>query len=157
MAWLGALVTHHPLMAARGSSDELNRRLLLLLLDICGNPQGALPAAVAGAWIAIGWGMMGRPLVTLALVEAGLFEVAAAHLHKSSPVEWVNWRCPAGLQAGVITFVSSSLAMLELPGVNKVQLLVDSGMADAIASLLKVHSAPPHAYTRSLVCDAGGH
>ena len=51
--------------------------------------------------------------------------------------------------------VSANVAMMELPGVNKVQLLVDSGMTDAIASLLKVHTA--HRRTRSLVCDAGGH
>ena len=82
---------------------------------------------------------MGRPEVAKPLLEAGVFEVAAAHLHKSSPVEWVNWRCAEGLQAGTLFTACGSLCQTcaGVPGVNATQLLVDSGMAGAITSLLK--------------------
>eukprot|EP01045_Picozoa_sp_COSAG04_P006641 COSAG04_NODE_330_length_16594_cov_25.794146_15_plen_155_part_00 len=133
---------HHPLLPARSPGDDLPRAVALRCLEICRDPQGASSEAVAFALQTTIFGLgAGRESVAAALVEAGLLEVAVAHLHQSSPVEWVNWRSGAGLGAGVIFSLAGNLAGVELPGMNKVQLYVDSGMADAIASLLKVKRA----------------
>ena len=79
--------------------------------------------------------MMGRPPVTTAIVEAGVFEVAVAHLHKSSPHQWVDWRCAEGLQAAAIFSMAMFMVQSELP--KKTELMIDSGMADAVSALVK--------------------
>ena len=112
-------------------------------LEIGRDPQGAPAEAVAGAWFTVYYGVLGRESVAPSLLEAGVLEAAVAQLHESSAVEWVNWRSPAGLVAGPIFCLTAGLVALELPGVNKAQLLVDCGMADAIAALLKVQSPRP--------------
>ena len=151
-AYLGHFMTHHPLQQARSPTDDLPRAVALRCLEICRDPQGASEEAVAGAWFTVLCALLGRESVAAALVEAGVLEVAVAHLHQSSAVEWVNWRCPAGLTASTIFCFAGSLCALELPGVNKVQLLVDSGMTDAMASGLKVRRA----HALSVRCDARG-
>ena len=137
--FLGPCMTHFPLNMGRGN-DEFNRAAGLQALEICRDPLGASAEAVAGAWQLVVGSFVGRESVAAALLDAGVLEVAAAHLHESSAVEWVNWRSPAGLVAGPIFCLTGGLVALELPGVNKAQLLVDCGMADAIAALLKVQS-----------------
>ena len=132
------MVTHYPLQQVRSPTDDLNRAVALRCLEICRDPQGASAEAVACAWNTIVCAMAGRESVAAALLEADVLEVAVAHLHESSAVEWINWRCAAGPTAGTIMGLAGQVAILELPGMDKVQLLVDCGMVDAIASLLKV-------------------
>ena len=139
-AYLGHFMTHHPLQQARSPTDDLPRAAALRCLEIGRDPQGAPAEAVAGAWFTVYYGVLGRESVAPSLLEAGVLEAAVAQLHESSAVEWVNWRSPAGLVAGPIFCLTAGLVALELPGVNKAQLLVDCGMADAIAALLKVQS-----------------
>ena len=85
------------------------------------------------------WAALGRTSVATSLVEAGAFEVGAAHLRQSSAVEWVNWRSPAGLQAGAVFVGVGSVCQQQLSaGLNKTQLLVDSGMHELLAAAVKV-------------------
>ena len=92
--------------------------------------------AVAGAWVAVTWTLVGRPAVGTALLEAGMLEVAVAQLAKTSAVEWANWR--SGLHDGMCFAAVALLCSLELPGLRLSQRLVDSGMASAMTSLIKV-------------------
>ena len=73
-----------------------------------------------------------------------MLKTAVAHLRKSTPVEWVNWRCAQGLQAGAIFTVTlfvlqqisdSDFMAAGLP--KKTELIIKTGMADAATSLLK--------------------
>jgi len=149
-------MTHHPLYQVRSPTDDLPRAVALRALEICRDPQDAATEAVAGAWQAMTMAFVGRESVAAALLEADVLDVAVAHLHKSSAVEWVNWRCGPGLQAGSIVLFVGILCSLELHGMNKVKLMVDCGMADAIASLLKVRRASdwptPYSVCESLRC-----
>jgi hypothetical protein len=136
---LVSLSTHYPLLTGRLPIEEveLPQRLTLLLLDICRDPQGASAEAVAGAWLAVAWALVGRPAVAAVLLDAGLLEAAVARFHTSSAVEWANWRSP-GMKDGLAFCPIAILCTLELPGLSLTQRLVDSGTADAMTSLLKV-------------------
>ena len=151
-AFVGHWMTHYPLQQVRSPADDLNRAVALRCLEICRDPQGAPAEAVAGAWQTVCGAFAGRESVAAALLEAGVLEVAVAHLHQSSAVEWVNWRCGPGLQAGSIVLFVGILCSLELHGMNKVKLMVDCGMADAVTSLLKVRRV----HVPSFVVDARG-
>ena len=144
------MATHHPLMPARAPTDEPSRSLALLCLEICRDPQGASVEAVAGAWWALAWAITARnPSIWAELAEAGLFLVAGARLSESSAVEMVNWRCAEGLQAGAIIGTIAFICQLELPGVNQTQLVVENGIADSIASVLKVRRKAISALTKT--------
>ena len=136
---MGNLATHHPLMPARAPTDEPSRSLALLCLEICRDPQGASVEAVGGAWWALAWAITARnPSIWAELAKAGFFQVAGARLSESSAVEMVNWRCAEGLEAGGVVGTVAFICQLEVPGVNQTQLVVQSGIADCLASVLKV-------------------
>ena len=140
---VGNLATHHPLMPARAPTDEPSRSLALLCLEICRDPQGASVEAVAGSWWALAWAITARkPSIWAELAEAGFFQVAGARLSESSAVEMVNWRCAEGLEAGGVVGTVAFICQLEVPGVNQTQLVVENGIADSIASVLKVREKP---------------
>ena len=137
-------------MPARAPTDEPSRSLALLCLEICRDPQGVSVEAVAGSWWALSWAYMARkPSIWAELAEAGLFLVAGARLSESSAVEMVNWRCAEGLQAGAIIGTIAFICQLELPGVNQTQLVVENGIADSIASVLKVRRKAISALTKT--------
>ena len=139
-AWFRALLDHHPLQLGHAPTDEANLRLAKLALDICRDPQGLSAEELAGAWMLVMHSVLSRPSASAVIpemVKAGVFEVAVAHLHKSSPVEWVSWRRADGLQASAIFTAALFVAQCELP--KKTERMIDSGMADAVASLLKAY------------------
>ena len=137
-AWLACWTAFHPLSLARGA-DEFNRRMGLLLLDMCREPAGMPAEALAGAWFATFWASLGRGSVSTSLAEAGAFEAMSVHLRQSSAVDFISMSTIEGLQAGAIVVVVASICTQQLDGVNKTQLLVQSGMHDLLAEAIKAY------------------
>ena len=141
LAWWGAeFMAHNILFLTRTPTDEANLRLGHLALEICRDPQGASVEAIAGAWTMMCWGWLGRAAVITSLVEAGVLEVAAAQIRKSTAVEWTSLHCAPGRESAQLFIAIGGFCQAELPGVNKPQVLLDTGLADAIASTLKVRA-----------------
>ena len=137
-AWLACWTAFHPLSLARGA-DEFNRRMGLLLLDMCREPAGLPAEALAGAWFATFWASLGRGSVSTSLAEAGAFEASASHLRQSSAVEFVSMSTIEGLQAGAVSLVVASICTQQLDGVNKTELLVQSGTHILLAEAIKAY------------------
>ena len=140
MEYFGAFATHHPIQTAR-LTEEGNLRLALGLLEICRDTASAGPET-GGAWFAMVCCVQGKASAGAAIIEAGVLEVAVAHLNMSSPVEWINWRCPPGQQAGMTFGAFSLMAQAqgaEPQGKKMLQLVVENGIADAIVSLIKAY------------------
>jgi len=149
LTWWGAeFMAHNILFLTRTPTDEANLRLGHLALEICRDPQGASVEAIAGAWTVMCWGWIGRAAVITSLVEAGVLEVAAAQIRKSTAVEWTSLHCAPGRESAQLFIAIATFCLEPLPGVDKPQVLLDTGLADAIVSTLKVRA--PACYAESL-------
>ena len=141
-------MAHNIQFLTRTPTDEANLRLGHLALEICRDPQGASAEVIAGAWTVMCWGWIGRAAVITSLVEAGVLEVAAAQIRKSTAVEWTSLHCAPGRESAQLFIAIATFCLEPLPGVDKPQVLLDTGLADAIASTLKVRA--PACYAESL-------
>ena len=132
--------------SGRAPTDERNLRLMALALDICRDPTGVAGLELAAVWNLVQATVAQRSAVCAAAVNAGMCEVAMAHLHKSSPAEWIDWRTPVGLQASGIfhSLTQPCLTLTNEPDINMTQVMVDSGAANAVISALQAHELPKH-------------
>jgi hypothetical protein len=127
-------------------TDERSIQFVMLALDICHDPKGLSRLELAGLWQLVFIFLTQRPAVCAAAVTAGVYEVAMVALGKIPLSERVSWRTPAGVQAfGIFhTLTQPCLTVSNgIPGVDMLQLVADSGYADAIASALKVRQSEP--------------
>ena len=121
------------------AEDERNVRLMILALEICRDPEGLTEPERTALWGLLWMTTAQRPVVCAAAVEAGIFEVAVALLHQSSPAEWASWCTLAGIQATMIFLTLCQPVLTTLrSAADTVKLVVDSGSASAVIAMLQV-------------------
>ena len=90
------------------ATEEIIIRLSLLTLEILRDTTGLSVRCQAGLWITLPWAMSGRASVAMALIDAGLFDVASTAIQRSgSPVDWVSWKTQTGPLVGQICAIGS--------------------------------------------------
>ena len=141
MALAVAFVQHYPLQQPARAKDEAKAlRLGELALEICRNPQGLSDEELTAAWMLVAHAVWSSRTAIIALVKHGVLEAAVAHLRKSSATEWVNWGCAEGLQAtAIFTMVLWVCNAADTDFPNKAERMIETGMADVIASLFKAY------------------
>jgi len=144
---LATMMTSFWAFPARSPTDDRNLKLAMLALDVCreqsppSESRSLSDLELAAVWNVIEVLICQRAVVCAAAVEAGLYEVAMAWLHKSSPKEWIDWRTAVGLQASGIfhSMTQPCLTLTNAEDVNMTKLMVDSGAAAAVISALQAH------------------
>ena len=134
----GAFFEVHPWFHLREPTDERNRQLVLLALELLRNPQGVSQMELAGTWSFMFWAMSGRPALFAEAVNAGLWELATATLRKISAAEQVIWRTTGGVIAGCV-FLTLRNICENPPGIDPIKLLVDTGTVELMVSALEAY------------------
>ena len=94
-----------PPQHSRAPTDAQNEVIVMKALEVCRNPRGISELALAGIWWLI-FNLISpaRPGVCAVATKAGLYEAGMQALHRSSPVEWVDWATPAGSTRSTVGF-----------------------------------------------------
>lgn len=129
-----------PCFQTRAPTDDKNERMALLTLDIIKDPQDASPLELAGLWLSLMLVISTRPALTPVAIRAGMFELGVAALRGHRPNEWVTWTTDMGLKAsGIFSCFRELFTNQDMPGIHPIQLLIDTGAAEAIGDLFLAH------------------
>ena len=130
-------MAHNKIFTGSVVSDEYLEKLFMLSLEILQDPQDTSELTLGGIGTVLAWGLSGRPAMTATLIKAGLIEALVTTLHRTTPAEWVSWKSATGILAAGVLHLGWSLSTMELPGMSKIQVLLEKGLIDVFLATLR--------------------
>ena len=135
-------------------SDDLNKQLVLMGLEICRNPQGLSELEKAGMWTMVYFSIAQRPAVAVVAHEAGVWELGMGVVNTHSPADWIGWNTMIGCKVTSIVSVLSQFVIMPPPGVNLPTVFYESGFAQAFVRMFQAFElrGADNVHSTNVVC-----